>query len=456
MFVLSCLITALAAPSPGIWISAETPLQGGAIEMAGSAEGWMVVGRDGDVISGQRVASDGTLLDSLPTFLMSSDAANPVVWWDGTDFVTVSVLSYDYYDNVATVGATRWGPVAAAPTAPEVVASGLGWPSALAGACDSAGRCEVALNDSKWDVAPHGSWRFAFADGAPEPVAPLDDGASEVPSDGAADGDAALVVTRRVSPVDPRLDAVWLSQGLAPHRLTVFDGPHGAPRVAVADDGTALVVWLSADNQLVAQRIVRDGVLDEAPVELGIGRPGSEFDVAFDGTAFVVASCTFLDEERHVVRVGVSGDLIDMATLSSPACSLPRLAAGAPGHLLWSWSEGGDYRFVALEADVPLGGVCHEDGVCSEGTCDAGVCVPEADTAVVDTSTVDTAVVDTSAADSAPTGTGLMDTGGSTGTVPAGALSGSNSCGCATGVPWSPAWLIGLACLVARRRREGP
>ncbi len=449
MWWAMCGALAWAAPgSPGVWTSAESVLGDTEVAAAGSAEGWLVLGRSGGALSGWRVAPSGVAIDSSPLTLMDSPGANPIALWDGVGFQVIGETAVDYKLPVATLGAVEVDPVGGAATAVRTVAAGLGWPEMFAGACDASRECTVVLRDGLFS-SPEGAWRFAFDPvGSSAPLG-LDEGVALEPSDAAWDGDRLVFAARvdggvRVGWLPPLVDAddptEWLV--LAP-------GANGVPKLALAADGVALVAWADASTgEILAQRVHRvDGLLDAAPLALGVGVPGSSVDVAFTGTSFAVATDDHDAGTRVVVRVDADGAVVDTTAFAADQASYPHLVAGAPGHLLWLWFDGAEARFVTVEADVPDGGACHDDIACLSGSCDAGVCVAEGGVDTEDTEdTGDTGESpDTEDADdTSPAGveTGVADSAGST-----------KACGCGSSGGGAVAVPLVLLALARRRRR---
>jgi hypothetical protein len=437
--VMPCLLwsaPAVAEPSAGVYLSAQTPVSG-ALAAAGSSQGYLLIGRSGNAITGQRVDERGVLVDAAALPLLSSGSGNPDVMWDGTHFATVSTLTTDYYEAIAEVGVARLGMTDSEASATQVVAEGLGWPSSLFGACVD-GDCTVAYHDTMW-LKPQNAWQFTFdTAGARFGVSPVTGADEEVPSDVDADGDRLLVVSRVETPGSEGLDAVWISADTAdaPTRVRLVEGVHDLPRVAVGAD-RALAVWRAAGSGLVAARVERGaGLLDTAPIDLGSGDAGSQVDVAWDGTTFVIAACNPADGSRQLIRVDPEGVLIDVVEEADGRCSHPRITAGPTGHLLWSWFLDDAYRYVAVEADVPDGGACHADQACLSGRCESGICVAEEADPPGDTgaTAVDTDVpewVDSAEPD---------DTGEKS----------DEGCGCSSVEPTRLSWVLGLR-LLARR-----
>lgn len=199
-----------------------------------------------------------------------------------------------------------------------------------------------------------------MASGADVAVAP--DGTATVVWSARSSGTGMTfaVLARRIAPDGtPIVGTQQLSTGV---------GDALAPRVAVAPDGTATVVWTrygDSDSIVEARRITPSGALDAAPIQLskaGVKTAAPQVAVAPDGTATIVwkrfGGYRYVIDERRIDPEGgmVPESAANVLSVSGQESVEPVVAAAADGTatVVWSRYDGSD--FVVQERRVAVDG----------------------------------------------------------------------------------------------------
>jgi hypothetical protein len=219
-----------------------------------------------------------------------------------------------------------------------------------------------------FSVAPGG------AVGTPFPLSVLTPGNDFVDQPHAAvapDGTVTVVWKRASGSVEARrIDPPGTVSGTQP--IVLKAGTSGdetlPPRVAVAGDGTASVVWANANSQtlgdslfdVVVRRVSPAGapVGAEIPVATDLDNDDADIAVAPDGTATVVWERQFPGEIRPVVRrIAPDGSLPgDIDELSDAPGERPRVTALADGTAVVAWNHSGPSGPIARARTIsPVG-----------------------------------------------------------------------------------------------------
>ena len=182
------------------------------------------------------------------------------------------------------------------------------------------------------------------------------------------DGTVTVVWNRSASPGSEVVARRIAPDGTPEEGTLVLSGPDSSasrPDVAIAGDGTAIVVWtdrLSKDRQLLERRIAPDGTLEPTTHQLAsseFGMGGPEVDVSPDGSATVMWEQWDTVNEyelwvRHLDADGTpeaSGHLLDGPKQDLIPWSA-RLHVASDGSALVVWSDkAGEIQALPIAAD---------------------------------------------------------------------------------------------------------
>jgi Glycosyl hydrolase family 26 len=184
----------------------------------------------------------------------------------------------------------------------------------------------------------------------------------------AADGTATVVWSRfdgSDSIVQERQIGADGTPAEATRDLSAAEESAIEPRVAIAPDGTATVVWVRSDgaNQIVQARRIAPGDTPEPGVEnlSAAGRSAAEPELAVgaDGVATVVwdrwDGGSFVVQLRRLSAQGVPGATLNLSASGRDAAE-PRLALGPAGVASVVWSRFNGANFIVQRRDVAADG----------------------------------------------------------------------------------------------------